>query len=108
MRMRNVYSYDRRRWATKAPNYEGQLGVGDLLSTILGNERVYVYRWVPDWAGDELRNGDYVLLDPDEGRHYGGPRGHRLTARVSAAELEYQQGNEFKYRGRTRRVHVTR
>ena len=77
----------------------GKLGPGERLSDLIGPEAVYVYRWVPDYAGTEIRPGDYVLLDPEEGRHYGGPHGKRLIARVPAKLLEYRQGNEYKFVG---------
>lgn len=87
----------------------GKLGPGELLSDLIGKENVYVYRWVPDYAEESIRLGDYVLLDPDEGRHYGGRNGKRLTARVSASLLEYRQGDEFIYKGeRSRRAAVSR
>lgn len=90
-------------------NAVGKLAVGDRLSDLIGQENVYVYRWAPDYAGDEIRPGDYVLLDPEEGRHYGGPRGKQLIARVPAALLEYQQGNEYKFRGeRAKRAYATK
>lgn len=69
------------------------------MSTLLGEERVYAYRWVPDYADPVIRPGDYVLLDSESGRHYGGPRGKRLTARVPARALAYRQGDEFIYVG---------
>lgn len=77
----------------------GQLAFGEFLSDLIGGQMVYVYRWVPDYAPASIRPGDYVLLDPDEGRHYGGRNAKRLTARVSAELLEYRQGNEYLYRG---------
>lgn len=88
---------------------QGKLGPGELLSDLIGTESVYVYRWVPDYADDVIRPGDYILLDPDEGRHYGGRNGKRLTARVSSTLLEYQQGDEYIYIGeRARRAGVSR
>lgn len=78
---------------------QGRLGPGDRLSGLMGDVAVYVYRWVPDYADDVIRPGDHVLLDPEEGRHYGGPRGKRLTARVLARLLEYRQGDEYVYAG---------
>jgi hypothetical protein len=93
----------------KEMSAQGKLGPGELLSDLVGNKNVYVYRWVPDYADDAIRPGDYVLLDPDEGRHYGGRNGKRLTARVSASLLEYQQGDEFIFVGeRVRRAAVSR
>lgn len=90
-------------------NAVGKLAVGDRLSDLIGQDNVYVYRWVPNYAGDEVRPGDYVLLDPEEGQHYGGPNGKRLIARVPAALLEYQQGNEYKFRGeRSKRAYATK
>lgn len=87
----------------------GKLAAGELLSDLIGLEHVYVYRWVPDYAADEIRLGDYVLLEPEEGRHYGGPRGKLLTARVSAKLLEYRQGDEYKFVGeRPRRAYAMR
>ena len=86
----------------------GKLAAGDRLSDLVGSEPVYVYRWVPDYAADEIRPGDYVLLDPEEGRHYGGPRGKLLIARVPTTLLEYQQGDEYKFRGeRPKRAYAT-
>ncbi len=79
--------------------YQGKLGPGDLLSSFVGKKTVYVYRWVPDYADPVIRPGDYVLLDPNEGRHYGGRKGKRLTARVSTNMLEYRQGDEFIFVG---------
>ena len=64
---------------------------------------------INDIADDTIRPGDYVLLDPDEGRHYGGRNAKRLTARVSASLLEYRQGDEFIFVGdRVRRAAVSR
>lgn len=84
----------------------GELAFGDRLSELIGERMVYIYRWVPSYAESSIRSGDYVLLDPDEGRHYGGRNAKRLTARVSSRVLEYRQGNEYLYRGELRRAHV--
>ena len=81
------------------PSAVGKLAVGDRLSSMIGEEMVYAYRWVPDYADDSVRPGDYVLLDPESGRPYGGPRGKRLTVRVPSGLLEYRQGDEYVYRG---------
>jgi hypothetical protein len=85
----------------------GKLDPGERLSVLLGDVRVAVYRWVPDYAENFIRDGDYVLLDPEEGRHYGGPRGKMLTAYVRAADLEYRQGDEFILHRRLREVRET-
>jgi len=74
------------------------LATGQMLSDKLPG-RIYVYRWVPDYADPTIRPGDYVLLDPEEGRHYGGKKGKRLTARVDTRLLEYRQNDEFVFRG---------
>ena len=86
---------------------QGKLSPGDLLSDLIGNQQVYIYRWVPDYVDPFIRPGDYVLLDPEEGQHYGGRRAKRLTARVSSSLLEYRQNDEYQYRGLTsRRAYV--
>ncbi len=85
---------------------QGVLGPGDRLSDLLGDERVAIYRWVPSYADNQIRNGDHVLLEPEEGRHYGGKRGKMLTAFVKASELEYRQGDEYLFRGIRPRGHV--
>ena len=77
----------------------GKLNPGDLLSDLIGDVYVYVYRWVPDYADNVIRPKDYVLLDPKEGQHYGGKRAKRLTARISSKFLEYRQGDEYHYVG---------
>lgn len=86
------------------PTGVGALAAGELLSKLIGKVSVYVYRWVPDYADSVIRPGDHVLLDPDEGQHYGGKRGRRLTALVPARDLEYRQGDEYAYRGAARRA----
>ena len=87
----------------------GKLAFGERLADLIGQEYVYVYRWVPDYADNVIRPGDYVLLDPDEGRHYGGPNGKRLTARVLSNLLEYRQGDEFLFVGdQSKRAHASR
>lgn len=50
-----------------------------------------------------------MLLDPEEGRHYGGSRGKQLVVRVPAKLLEYRQGDEYKFVGeRSKRAYATR
>jgi len=76
---------------------DGRLDPGQHLADLpeFKGARVFAYRWVPDYAADTLRPGDYLLLDPEEGRHYGGTRGKRLKAFLPASELEYRQNDEF-------------
>ena len=77
-----------------------RLGPGERLSELIGDVRVSIYRWVRrDYADLLIRPGDYVLLEPDAGRHYGGGAPVCLTAFVKASELEYRQGDEYLYRG---------
>jgi hypothetical protein len=79
--------------------FVGRLGPGERLSILpeYSGKTVRIYRWVPDYAADCIRQGDYTLLDPEEGRHYGGRKPKRLSAVVPADELEYRQGDEFKW-----------
>lgn len=104
----HAYEYEEaHKWNIKMINAQGKLNPGDLLSDLIGKEQVYIYRWVPDYADPLIRPGDYVLLDPDEGRHYGCKRPKLLTARVSSTILEYRQNDEYQYLGLTvRRAHV--
>lgn len=90
------------------PTAVGTLAPGDLLSALIGDQNVYAHRWVPDYADPIVRPGDYVLLDPEEGRHYGGRNAKRLTIRVPANLLEYRQGEEYVFRGRAKDAAMSR
>lgn len=75
----------------------GELDPGETLDRLVGNRWIWIYRWIPSYADLDLRPGDYVLLHPTEGKHYGGRNAKRITKRVRAKELEHRQGGEYKW-----------
>ena len=82
-----------------AGRFVGTLGVGDRLDQLseYAGRKVTVYRGVPSYADDALRPGDYVMLDREPVVHYSLPRGRVVSSEVDASDLEYRQGDEFRW-----------